>query len=380
MIPSESITFVATLQQVPDPRQRRGIRYPWNTLLLLISAAMLSGQQSVAAIAQWVQEHAETIRTQLDLPRLGLPSGATVMRALQKIDVAALEARLQQFVARLAPLVARGAEPWPALAIDGKAVRGANRHGAKVHLVSWVTHQAGTVLGQVQVADKTNEIPAVRQLLRAHSLTGQVITADAMHTQRATAQQILEQGGQYFLVVKANQPELFAALRDWFASPAWPEEDEQTWTTTQKAHGRLERRTLTRRLTRATPVGWLGEQQVMRRCCWVKHLSTGKISQEVTYAITSLPPSLASARQLETYWRGHWTIENKVHYVRDVTMGEDACQVRGGHAPHAMAALRNALLNILRSLGSSNIAQSLRHFAACAGDALRLLLDPLLVT
>jgi predicted transposase YbfD/YdcC len=185
------------------------------------------------------------------------------------------------------------------LAVDGKAVRGAQAHGARIHLVSLVTHRTALVLGQVAVAEKSNEIPAARALLAGRDLHGCLITLDALHTQRATARLILAQGGQYLMVVKANQPDLYAALTEWFAEPAWAEEQEQTVTTQEKGHGRLERRPLTRRVAAHTLLDWPGVAQVLQRRCWAQDRTTGREREEVTYGLTSVPDSRADAAQLE---------------------------------------------------------------------------------
>ncbi len=116
--------------------------------------------------------------------------------------------------------------------------------------------------------------------------------------------------------------------------------------------------------------------QVLRRTCQRVTLTTGVIAAEVTYGITSLPPHEASAAQVEALWRGHWAIENRVHDVRDVTWGEDAGQVRRGHAPQALAALRNGLLSLLRALGWTQLADATRHDGAVAHRASALLSSP----
>ncbi len=114
-------------------------------------------------------------------------------------------------------------------------------------------------------------------------------------------------------------------------------------------------------------------QQVVRRECERRTLATGQGSQTVTYALTSLPSAIASAAQLEQFWRGHWTIENCVHYVRDVTLGEDAQQLYTGQAPQVLATLRNALLNLLRTAGWTNMAAALRHFSYAPLTALQFI-------
>lgn len=362
--------LVSALSAVPDPRQRRGRRYAWPVLLALIAAALASGAQGVRAIGQWAAERADDLTPLLDLPGR-LPSPATVRRTLRAVDVTQLEERLAGFAAALPTPPA----DWTGLAVDGKAVRGANRHGARVHLVSLTRHADGCVLDQVAVAAKSNEITAAPRLLAGRDLTGTVTTMDSLLTQRAIAAQIGAQGGHYLMVVKENQPALYAAIAGLFAAPP-PQlatDHLETVTTRDKGHGRLETRTLTRSAALTGYLDWPHAAQVLHRTCRRVLLATGEMQEETTYGVTSLPPTAVSATALEALWRGHWAIENKVHRVRDGTMAEDAGQVRVGTAPHALAALRNGLLSLLRALGWTNIADALRHYGAYPHRALGLL-------
>ena len=376
--------FRAALSAVPDPRKRRGQRYPWPVLLTLIAAALVSGQQGMRAIGQWVAEHAEELGPMLDLAPGRVPSAATLRRAVRTVDLIALEAHIAAFVAALPPPPPPAAAasptplPWVGQAIDGKAVRGANRHGAAVHLVSLVRHDDGRVLGQVAVADKSNEITAAPRLLARRNLRGTVTTMDALLTQRDLATQILAQGGHYLMIAKANQPELLATITALFATPPLPETADaaDAATTCDKGHGRLDLRTLECSAALNAYLTWPAVGQVLRRTCQRVILKTGVIEEEISYGVTSLPPRAASAAQVEALWRGHWTIENRVHYVRDVTWGEDAGQVRAGHAPQALAALRNGLLSLLRALGWTQIADATRHYGAFALRAVTLLSTP----
>jgi len=362
---------------VPDPRHARGKRHSWGLLLTLICAAMVCGQRTGRAIGQWVDEHTVELMTQLPVPHRPLPSSSTLRRAVQALDVVALEARLAQFSDRLdGALLPHSQQPvWQGQAVDGKAVRGANVHGAKVYLVSLVRHGSGRIRKQVRVCDKSNEITAVPIILRGVDLHGTVITLDALLCQQAIARQILSQHGHYLMVVKANQPALYTAIDLLFQPPppGEPRDACQRCTTCEKGHGRLETRTLERTAALNDYVDWPAVGQVLRRTCERRSITTGQVSREVTYGVTSLAVSEATVAQVEALWRGHWGIENNVQYVRDVTMGEDAGQLHTGHAPQVLAALRNGLLNLLRSTGATQMADALRHHGASVQTALALL-------
>jgi predicted transposase YbfD/YdcC len=264
-----------------------------------------------------------------------------------------------------------------AVAVDGKAVRGAQTHGTALHLVSMVTHAQAITVAQRAVAAKSNEIPAVQHLLGERDLRGWVVTLDALHTQRETAEVIRRQGGHYLMVVKQNQPTRDAELQAWFAEPAARAEQEHRQEVRGKAHGRLERRTLAQRQIR--PCGrrdWLafpGARQGLARTCWAQIRTTGRERAAVTYGLTSLSPDDVTLAELETLWRGHWTIEHRSHYVRDVTCGEDAGQAWVGHTPHVLATLRNGALALFRLAGWTTMAAAFRHTAAQVSRAFRLL-------
>ena len=370
-------SLMDAIVDIPDPRYARGKRHAWALLLTLISAALLGGQRNGRAIGQWVDDHRVDLLTTLPIRRL--PSTSTLRRALRTLDVTALETRLAQFSQTLAVAPPAAAAPWQGQAVDGKAVRGAQRHGAKVHLVSLVTHGSGLVRAHVRVRDKSNEITAVPQLLQGRNLQGTVTTMDALLTQQALAHQIRAQQGHYLMIVKENQPALYAAIALVFQAPP-PVQAEyhlDQVTTVQKGHGRLEPRTLERTCALNGYVDWPTVGQVLWRTCQRIILKTGEVSEEVTYGVTSLAWHEARAAQVEALWRGHWGIENKVHYVRDVTMGEDAGQVHVGHAPQALAALRNGLLTLVRRTGVTHIADALRSYAASLDETFALIGVPL---
>ena len=211
-------------------------------------------------------------------------------------------------------------------------------------------------------------------LLRRLDLRKRLITGDALYCQRALCRWIVEQGGAYFVVVAQNQPALYDHL--WWLFE-WPAPGERFGTVTQhdKHGGRIERRQLWASTALQGYLDWPEARQVCKIERRVER--AGTTSTEIAYAITSLGAETSPAECL-AIWRGHWAIENRLHYVRDVTFGEDASQVRSGAAPQVMAALRNSVLGLLRAAGYTNIAAGMRATGWQAGAALRLLgLPPL---
>jgi predicted transposase YbfD/YdcC len=370
----EYTSLAAALADVPDPRAARGQRYPWALLLVLISAALVSGQPHGRAISQWVREHAEALRSALDWQAVHWPSEATLRRAVRTVDVGALEARLRQVVTPTASHTSPGA--LVGQAIDGKTVRGAHTHGQLVHLVALVRH-TGAVLAQTAVAAKANEIVAAPALLAGRDLRGTVTTMDALLTQRTIAAQIRRQGGHYLMVVKDNQPALAAAIATLFADPPWlvgeRAAEYAVQRTVDKGHGRLETRCLEASPSLNAWLDWPDVGQVLRRTCRRVNQRTGVIEEAVMLGITSMPFHPRRLGQVEGHWRNHWSIENRLHYVRDETLGEDRGQAHTGATAHALATLRNAILTLLRHAGWRNIADALRHYAAAPRRALALL-------
>src|SRR5262249_40845520 len=237
-------------------------------------------------------------------------------------------------------------------------LRGASAHGDKTHLVSLVQHGSALTLAQTEVASKHNEITAAPTLLRDRDLSGTVTTGDALLTQRAQAQLIRDRDGHYLMIVKRNQRRLWEDLDLLFRIPPIAA-DQEVWdqaTTVSKGHGRLETRRLECGTGLVAELDWPGVGQRARRECERIVMKTGKRTVEVSYGILSLPALEVGARQVEALWRGHWTIENGKHYVRDVTLGEDANQMHSGEAPRVLATLRSGLIDLWRHQGWSNIA------------------------
>jgi predicted transposase YbfD/YdcC len=261
-----------------------------------------------------------------------------------------------------------------AVAVDGKTLRGSRKQGAaNAHLLSALSQSIGLVLAQVAVEDKTNEINAMLELLANLVLPGRVITGDALLTQHKIVKAIVEHGGDYLLVVKDNQPLLRQDIECVFEAPCeldlTPHElFSERCVCEVSIHGRrIEERVLRASTALCECYGddlWPGLGQVLQIRRRITDKRTGSTTTNTAYAITSLSPDRATPTQLLHAWREHWHIENKLHWVRDVTFDEDRSTVRSGSIPQVMAALRNAAIGLLRVLGATNIARACRYYAA----------------
>jgi predicted transposase YbfD/YdcC len=386
MIPTNYTTMAEQLQDISDPRSRRGQSYEWQYLLLIVASAVMAGQRSVRAMAEWAAAQAPALLANLQPHRGRIPSVATLHRVLTDVPIAELERRMSAYTsqvdqeeAEMGSIETKQGEVLRGQAVDGKTLRGASQHDEAVHLVSLVRHESGVALAQERVESKIDERKAARHLLTPEALAQTVTTTDALYTQVKQAEQILAGGGHYLMVVKRNQPSLYQAIDLAFdALPPINQEEAAFWrfqsyTTTDKAHGRLERRTLESTPALNAYLEWPGVAQILRRTCQRTEIKSGKTTTHVRLAITSLPRNLVSLAQVELLWRRHWTIENQLHHVRDVSFGEDHCQVHTGNAPQALAALRNGILALLRSEGWPSPPTAFRHFCIDVQHALRLL-------
>lgn len=365
--------LVDYLAQIPEYRAARGKQHPLLALLLLVCVAMLCGARSQSAIADWGRHHGRGWLRRLGFTAGRAPSQPTLSRLFRHIPHRTVEAALgrwaEQALRHCPPAALEG------VALDGKTLRGSRRQGAAdAHLLSAFSHRAGVVLGQAGVADKTNEIGAAQDLLLSLALAGRVVTADALLTQRELARTLLASGGDYLLVVKDNQP----TLRDEVAEAFAPEvaglgATGRAGTVTQ--HGdRVESRQLTTATVLAEYSDWPGARQALRLERHTLHKRTGRLLRaETAYAVTSLGPERATPAQLLALWRGHWAIENQLHYIRDGAFDEDRATVRAGHAPQAMAAFRNAAIGLIRRLGTTRITATCRRFMAQPHAALHAL-------
>jgi predicted transposase YbfD/YdcC len=362
---AEEPGLLGVLARVADPRARRGVRHRLTGILGLALCAVVAGARSFTAIAEWAADaDTQTLRVLGVTGRV--PSESTFRRTLQRLDADAFDDLAGAWAQRAAM---PGPKQRRVVAVDGKTLRGSAGGGEPGdHLLAALDHVHGAVLGQVEAGAKTNEIPMFAVLLDRIDIAGAVVTADAMHAQRGHATYLAGRGAHYLFTVKRNQPGLHAQL----ASLPWrqvPVADD----TRERGHGRDERRTL--KITGvaaglAFPHAAQAIQIVRRR----RPGGRKKWSRETVYAITSLTAIQASPAELAAITRGHWMIEDRLHWVRDMDYDEDRSQVRTASGPRVMATLRNLALTILRLTGHASIAAALRHHARRPGRPLRTIM------
>jgi predicted transposase YbfD/YdcC len=412
------------LEQLTDPRRKQGTRFRLASILLLALAAMLSNHLSELAIAQWGAAQSDEVKKALGFAKGVTPHQSTIHRLFRRLKADEVEAAFRRFFQHHFDTdpQERGA---CAVSIDGKAQRGRlpfEPEGAyPIHAVSMVEHQTGIVLtqGHVEQTDpqakkapaqaappaenkprtkKTqrkqtedqvkkeqeeqkmkSELAVAALLVKQIDWNGKVLTGDALYCQRCLCHALRQAGGDYLFLVKGNQPELLEDIRLLFAPPEPAKRagegilrlPEQQATTMEMAHGRLDIRRIRVSCELKGYSDWPGLEQVFEiRRGW---RSKGVWKESVRYGVTSLPAPIALPEHLLKLKRGHWGIENGLHYVKDVSMGEDRSTIHADNGPKIMAALRNSVVSLLRRAGFSTIAARMRYNSLHPQAALALL-------
>ena len=371
--------LLQALGTVPDPRPGGGWRHPLGYVLgVLVASFSCAGFASFAGAAQWAQAASPQLLLGLGAapdPLTGVvrpPSEATIRRIATSVDALAFEAAVAAWTAAALPTTGMAVGDRLAVAIDGKTVRGARDGDRRApHLLAAATHQVPVVLAQREVPGKTNEIPMVATLLgdlrtAGHDPASMVFTADALHTQHATAALLHGAGAGYVMTVKANQPRLLDAICQRLRG------GHPVLTRARaRGHGRTEER-LIQAAPATSDIVFPGAAQIFRITRHTGGLDGQRTRKETVHGITNLTPDQAGAAELAALVQGHWSIENSIHYVRDVTFGEDASRVRTGNAPAVLAAIRNTVTTALRLAGAVNIAAARRASALDPKTAIRL--------
>jgi predicted transposase YbfD/YdcC len=360
------LSVYAILDAVPDPRKRHGLRYELAFLLTCLLAALLCNCNSTEAVAQWCREHVELLGQVFGARLFLTPSGSLYRKLLPRLKVQAVEEVLGRWIQ--ATLHAAADEP---IALDGKTLRGARTGDqAAPHLLSFCTHDSQETLFQVRVSEKTNEIPVAKAVLPTLPVAGRVVTSDALHTHADFMQITHNQRGKSVYTVKLNQPTLYANLATYFADQEAVCRQAETW---DRRRGRVEHRVI--RVSTEMNVYLAPDWPLVAQVAQVTRTVTckGQTSTEVVYLITDLCPKQAAPLRLLSLVRGHWGIENRSHYVRDVSFQEDRSRLRSGNAPQLLAAFRNLAISLIHRSGASQISATRRSFSYHPEQTLALL-------
>ena len=359
----------AAYRGLKDQRAKRGIRYALAPLLIVMTLATLCGEDEPKAIAEWVSLRSEMLKALLKLPWKRMPHSSTYRRVMQQgVDVPQLEQEAGKYLSTMSQAASEQ------LRLDGKTLRGTIPPGETqgVHLLAVQEVKKNLVLAQTEVGVKENEISAAPRLIGQVDVEGKVVSGDAMQTQRALSEQIVEDGGEYLWIVKENQPTLRADIETLFMSQGMPCHltDFRTAQTLDKGHGRIEQRRLTASSALNAYLDWPYVGQVLKIERETYNCRQQQTRSEIVYGITSLPAAKADAARLMALVRNHWSIENGLHYRRDVTFQEDACRMKSRMAAQVLAVLNNLAIGLIRHLGWNNAAEARRFFAARIGEAL----------
>src|SRR3974390_3323136 len=374
---SDAVVFLNHFKDLPDPRQAGKVIYPLDEVLLLCLLAVLAGAESFVDIARFGEKKLDLLRRFRPF-RDGTPSHDHLGDIFATLDAAAFQ---RCFVAWVAALP--GA-PADVIAIDGKTLRRSyQKKGAKapIHMVSAFAARQRLVLGQVKVADKSNEIVAIPALLDMMAIEGAIVTIDAMGCQRGIAQKIVDKKADYVLALKGNQGtlredvEVFAAEQK---ANGFKHTHVSRHQTVDGDHGRIETRTY----TAIHDVAWLQQRHDwpgLRGVVMVESMreipasspGTDKIERETRFYVTSLA---SPAIQLGPVIRSHWAVENSLHWVMDMIFRDDECRIRPDRAPANFTTLRHIALNLIRKAPGKDSLRLKRKVAAWDDDFLATLI------
>jgi predicted transposase YbfD/YdcC len=351
--------------EISDPRVEGRCEHLLIEVIIMAICAILTGAESWVEVETFGTLKESWLKKFLKLPG-GIPSHDTFGRIFAALDAEAFQKSFARWVEGVFRVTA-----GQVVAIDGKTVRHSydkTLGKAAIHMVSAWASETGLVLGQCKVDDKSNEITAIPELLRLLDVSGCIVTIDALGCQKSIAQTIRDEKADYVLQVKENQGHLYQDIQDWFAyTDQHPSAaiDRTYHETVNKAHGRIEIR---RCWAIADPLafeairhhdGWADLHSIVR--VYRERHFNNKVERETSFYITSLPNQ---AERLLGAIRSHWSIENSLHWVLDVTFNEDDARLRVGNSPQNMTVLRHFALNILKNDQSKGSIRQKRYKAA----------------
>lgn len=338
----------SSFSELEDPRVARHKLHKLEDIIILTLLAVISGCNEWQEIELFGRSKLEFLRNFCELKN-GIPSHDTLERLFHRLD----PGKFQECFVKWVESQELGAG---LIAIDGKTLRGAGSGKSAIHLVSAWAVENQISLGQIKTSEKSNEVTAIPELLKAIDLEGAVVSIDAMGTQKQIARQIIEQKGDYLLALKRNHKKLYEEVANHFTAIA-NQGEPSAYCSANQSHGRIEERQYW--VLPYEHKEWAGLKSiVMVRS---SRNVQAHISIETRYYLSSL---VAEAQDFARYIRSHWAIENTLHWSLDVTFREDASKKRKGHSAENFALLRKFALSLLKRDNSKYSLKNKRLKAA----------------
>ena len=369
---NEVLSLSRIFAEMTDQRKSKGIRYQFQTLLILLSLSKLCFQDTPSEIADWVLNRSDLLKEKLGLKWKRMPSQWTWQRLLgQNIEAAAFDEKVGEYFQSLS------SEEKQLYNLDGKVVCGtvAGQTNKQLHLLALQESAANSVIEQIALEEGENEISGAKRLLGKVNLEKKIISGDAIFAQQELARTVVEKGGEYIWKLRANQGKIYELAKTHFEQKT--DKYLSRATSLEKGHGRVDEREILTSFRIVGEIEFPHLQQVFRITRQSEAIKTGKRSNQTIYGITSLPVEEFGAKRLLELTRKHWGIENGLHYRRDVTFKEDACRQTTVNGGRVLAILNNLTIGILRKLGWENIAKARRYFSSKIDEALDLILKPI---
>jgi predicted transposase YbfD/YdcC len=391
----DTTSLYQAFEQVKDGRGRKGKRYPLAFILTLIMLGKMAGETTIDGIVDWVDGRKEKIKQLLNWPK-SFPTNKTYTNALARCDHHEIVKSITQVIVKARAEKQSNEEKGKSIeqevdreekllhtAVDGKTMRGTRKHERAnqppVHLLSFYECEGGFVLDHFPVEKKKNEYSKCIAILHPSLVKGRILTTDAGIGYKGWCALVHIFGGYYQIVIKNNHPTVRKDLIAFFENNKTDRSEFQYYKEENKGHGRQEVREIwtSTQMNAHFKEEWAGIAQVfmIRRTI----IEKGEERVEIVYGMTSLPRKKADAKRILELNRRHWFIENRLQDLRDVTLGEDASQVRVKGAPEALAALNGGILAAMDFLSIKNVAKQMRHYCAHPEKILQLLLGNLSV-
>ena len=371
---NDVLSIASIFGEMTDQRKPKGLRYEFQTLLILLSLSKLCFQDTPSEIAEWVINRSDLLKEKLGLKWQRMPSFSTWQRLLgQNIEAADFDEKIGRYFQSMS------CEERQLYNLDGKVLCGviSEETDKQLHLLALQESETNLTVEQTALQVGENEISGAKRLLEKADLAGKIISGDAIFAQTEISKTVIEKGGEYLWKLRANQGNIYKMAVEHFAK----KEDKYLGqaSSVEKGHGRIDEREIFTSFRIVGSLEFPSLEQVFRITRRSEEVKTGKISEQTIYGITSLSVEEFGGKELLELTRKHWGIENGLHYRRDVTFKEDAVRKESKNGGQIMASLNNLAIGVLRKIGWENLAKARRFYNAQIEKGLELITNPIVI-